>query len=1167
MTTKLSIDLDEKINLIYNFSYELSDKSCYQVTSIDIKNINIDDIKVTHTNEYNSELFNEINKGSFQLINFNETTNMTILKRLCNNFSTNIYITPYNKKSSISKMNNSNNKDSLFSYVFSKLVLDGKTSHILLPIINIDMPYYDIKGILKNYPMFDIYNNLLDDNKIIDVFSLRIKENFFSSRTLKDYFSVNKDIDYKIIFFQLIHTLSVIQKEYPDFTHNDMRLGNILVQENNLSSNIKYKHNEKIFEIKNNKIFIKISSFSKSESNIILQTKEQIIGNKYTDLHYFLNKMYKFNKFSGSDSETQDFLNRVFPKKYIGSTNPDEFMTPNNILNDSYFKSLQIINNINEKKSSNGIYMKHNSKETNKNVFMTNLLSDSKSILGNQSEIYSEVKLNRTEVKSSSKKLSRKLRQTGYVADSETCERIKRTDINGPKEILTRTLNQTGGNMRQEGNPYNKERNNPYLSNDARDTYSKSREEKPPVNREPPLLAEQKIYDLTNKSKPQPYIPTEVLSHNPFATHGHPLHPWETQPNKVHVVKPVTMSFANPVNGNHMTINRVYEDMLPGDRFVFSLKSVFERKQLTNFFRSMILENGDGEELSISTGSKRTLLSYIKLLEVNPYSIDKNPYKSLSKGFLLYSSAYPIRHEPEINRLNIAKQSTGVNVRIYELSDGAKRCYKLNEKINYDNFEVWRDIKYYENIRENVIKKKVSPNFVSLYLYTIDSNSRIDYNKLDIVRNKHYPKGLNNLEINNNNKVNKDHEFDPFYLITRNLQHNNQGQYIPTDKKIENVGKYLKKHNYITGGNQEWFWTENGIRFLVDKRFTFGNRLNPHKGSHVKTEEVKAVAVLIGKHDLTGSTSQSLIALTEAPNSNILQWAAPLVDNFGTVQRMTETGYHTPDVWRSILFQLVYACAVLQEKGICFHKFSLENNFFIKDLFSNSEKRDHWVYQIEEMNFYVPNYGYLLMVDSRYVDIEDTTREQLLDTSSNIRYKINSKELYGDKNNLTDISTNIMLSFRNIINSDNFTTNLEKMGGEKPDNEIIDLLSQIYNDTSITRIRDYLQKYFPFFLNNRIGTLLKNDEKMILPLVQTYNFKPGELVVHQPRYGEYYWALFVEGNADGTKKIIHSPNKTQIDVYPNSLFKFPENEVVKQNMVNFINYDSNYTIETYNIGN
>ena len=42
-----------------------------------------------------------------------------------------------------------------------------------------------------------------------------------------------------------------------------------------------------------------------------------------------------------------------------------------------------------------------------------------------------------------------------------------------------------------------------------------------------------------------------------------------------------------------MTINRVYEDMLPGDRFGFTLKSLFERRQLTNFIRNMIFsENG-----------------------------------------------------------------------------------------------------------------------------------------------------------------------------------------------------------------------------------------------------------------------------------------------------------------------------------------------------------------------------------------------------------------------------------------------------------------------------------------------------------------------------------------------------------------------------------------------
>ena len=47
-----------------------------------------------------------------------------------------------------------------------------------------------------------------------------------------------------------------------------------------------------------------------------------------------------------------------------------------------------------------------------------------------------------------------------------------------------------------------------------------------------------------------------------------------------------------------------------------------------------------------------------------------------------------------------------------------------------DSFDVWREIKYYEYVREDIIKRKVSPNFVSLYLYTIDSTSNIDYQKL-----------------------------------------------------------------------------------------------------------------------------------------------------------------------------------------------------------------------------------------------------------------------------------------------------------------------------------------------------------------------------------------------------------------------------------------------------
>ena len=47
---------------------------------------------------------------------------------------------------------------------------------------------------------------------------------------------------------------------------------------------------------------------------------------------------------------------------------------------------------------------------------------------------------------------------------------------------------------------------------------------------------------------------------------------------------------------------------------------------------------------------------------------------------------------------------------------------------------------------------------------------------------------------------------------------------------------------------------------------------------------------------------------------------------------MIATGYHSLDVYRSIIFQIVYIFSVLQKERIDFEELSLENNFFIKDL-------------------------------------------------------------------------------------------------------------------------------------------------------------------------------------------------------------------------------------------
>ena len=1253
MSNNLSayLDIDQKVNLIYNYLYDGSIKNCFKIEPININSISIDDIKIEKNNNIFKEVYNDFKNGNFQLVKFNEDKNTTIFKRFSEGFPVTFHITPYLKESNITNPLSKNNKDCLFSYVLSKLVLDEKTKNILLPIINFDIKFSDLDFILKSYPIIKTYKDQIDEDKVTDTFSVRVKAQIFNFNTLDKYLENSKfNVNYKSIIFQVLHTLAIIQMEYPDFIHGSLDTKHLVAEILDEKENRKYNLSNNFYEIKNQKTIVKFSFFENSESEKILKNSSSN-KDKYYDVNTFFNSLNHEIKNKNINTEVKKFIKEILSKGKINKTAIE-------LLQHEYFNEFK---NYMEKKSSKGKYMKNileknYSKKSKERIFMTNLESDSKSLFGDQEEII--FKRNHIS-KKSNKKLSRKLKQDGGNDDSKS-------------------FNQKGGNMRITSAPYQKVKNNPYISNDARETFIKRKDEQPrsedsePAKKDfekKPYDPSKKQYDPTNKPydpsrkpydpsrkpydpskkphdttknnfenkpyykpsnsetessnyqnkntyneskyenktnyyvedkkesksydrKPNKYsefIPYEIPSYNPFHAHVHQPYKHEMRTN-VNMVKPVNISFSNPVGGSHMTINKVYEDMLPGDKFGFTLKSTFERKQLTNFIRNMILENGDGEEMSISSGTKKTLLSYIRLLEVNPYNIERNPYKTLSKGFLLYTSAYPIRHDLQRNQIEIAKLSMGINVRLYELSFGAEKCFNLGERVDCDNFDVWREIKYYEYVREDILKKKVSPNFVGLYLYTIDSTSRIDYDKLNMIKYGTYPKDMMKNEVLNQKKVNNLHELDPLQFLALNSYGINHKKFSTSDnlidhtkisdRKVQETVKYLIKYRYVSGNNQNWLWTKEGIKFIASKgyfSFITTNAKQPFAGSKVKPEEIRILASLIGKQDLTLNTGKSLIALTESPNNNILNWASPVSDNYGTVQKMIETGYHTPETWKSILFQLVYACAVLQDKGIYFEKFSLENNVYIKDLFTNVEKRDHWVYKVDGLEFFVPNYGYLLMIDSNFADIMDNTNKLYLNKniapSSNDDdypdYKIKSEKLFSNKNNNNDdnaLKKRMFYSFKQMINKDNFNTNLRKIGGEVPDQSILDLLDKMYSSPE-ENIKDYLGKYFREFLNNRIGTYLTQEEMQIVSLIPNFNLNKGDLVVYQERYQEFKWAIYLENIQGNKRRILVDPKGMPIDVYGHSLFKLPEGEVIKQSYVNGINFDSNFTIETYNFNN
>ena len=1184
-------NLDEKINLIYNFIYNKIDNSCFKISKINVKNIKINDVKIgLEYRDINKETFKGLKKGNFQLINHDTKTMITFLKRFSDNFTIDIIIQPF--LSGVKQESLLENRDALFSYLLSELVLNKKTTGIRLPIINFDVKFDHIEELLRTFNLYNYYNDLKNNDIIGEVFSLRIKENFQNGITL-DKLLDEKQVNYKHLFFQLIHILATIQKEYPTFVHNSLTIRNIFVYISTEKGNKKFKFDNNFYELLDTDLEIKLFNFHSAETKEFPKSKK---FNSYFDLYTFFKSLYKMTSFSDCDSETLEFLERVFLKEYKKKTEIKELFKPSKLLKDEYFQPLVI--NKTEKKSSQQKYMKNYSKNKynrildNDNIFITNLESDTRSLLGHQTALDSEKKYKRNEVnKKSSKRLVRKLKKSNQVGGYNV-KPIEEVDDQ-------KVLDQEGGSFRQQSAPYKTVKNNPFLSNDAKDTFNKRKEEKP-MPKEPAILAEQKVYERPEKSQgpvlPQVYPPAHIPVPNPYYPHTNPQYAYGYKPNQIPVQKYYNITLSNPV-GNHTTINRVLEDMLPGDDRVYTLQSTFERKQLTNYLRSLILDDRDGEELSISPGNKRTLLSYIRLLELNPYNINSNPYLSLSKGFLLYNSAYPIRYDQDKNNLSVAKKALGVNVRIYELSEGAIRSKELNDSIDSYNFDVWREMQYYNYVREEIIKKKVCPNFTGIYLYTIDSTSRIDYSKLDLIKYKNQPKEALEKEIKNIKKINDLHHIDPLQFLILN-SYGMQKKTLPgkgkeifevSEESGRNIAKYLNKNKYMIltpGTRNQYTWTKVGLKFLDERGFyrLVDETNRPIEGKKVTSGEIKLLANIIGKQDLTESSSKSLIALTEAPNSNILKWASPLSESFGAVKKMIETGYHTPDIWRSILFQMVYTCAVLQEKHILFSKFSLENNFFIKDLYSNPEKRGHWIYKVGEFDFYVPNYGYLLMFDSKYADIVEYEGNPVYNTdrdSTGRQYKINSDILFKNsqnenKNNFTDsnngvIYENIILNdFKRLINPDNFNINLEKIGGEQPDQDILRLLRRMFNEGGFRNIRDYLGRFFPEMMNNRIGTLLNKEEKENLTVIRDLNFKVGELVAYDEGYDQYKWVIIIQlnvGSRGRLVKIIDSAGGASRDVGPFRLYKYPQNETIKQNTNNGVNYDSNFTIETYNIDN
>jgi len=232
--------------------------------------------------------------------------------------------------------------------VLSYFVINNQTPHLVLPIgtFNTDInPFLSLsdQGVV-NDKKYSQFINRYKKGELYDKVSILISE-WADGGDLLEYIKKNKDTltvkEWRVIFFQILSALSVIQSKYPGFRHNDLKANNILIQKigsRNRNNKFKYKINNKTYVIPNIGIQVKIWDFdfacikgivdntkvdAKWTDKININSKM----NRYYDLHYFFNTLTRkgfFPEFWKSKSvpkAVKEFVRRIIPEKYTVGEN------------------------------------------------------------------------------------------------------------------------------------------------------------------------------------------------------------------------------------------------------------------------------------------------------------------------------------------------------------------------------------------------------------------------------------------------------------------------------------------------------------------------------------------------------------------------------------------------------------------------------------------------------------------------------------------------------------------------------------------------------------------------------------------------------------------------------------------------------------------------------
>ena len=558
--------------------------------------------------------------------------------------------------------------------------------------------------------------------------------------------------------------------------------------------------------------------------------------------------------------------------------------------------------------------------------------------------------------------------------------------------------------------------------------------------------------------------------------------------------------------GVHVEMNKIYENILPGKDGKFTSTTLGERLQLYDYLRQILIKINEGEDISLDSEGQNNLMSYIKFMELNPnyYSpLSNNPYKGLPFGLLIYRSCFPIQLDRKSQTVICGRNSVGLNIRLYSLSLAEYYSYKFRQLI-YKEYDVWRELAYYEYIRENIIKKKQSPNFPLLYAFFLCPNRNINY-----------------------------------FVLKKNCL-------TQKDTLTQEYQRFVEVHTLFSKVQP----SDEIIRPLT-----------------LPDAARRVIAKLPDEIDpvLQAYSGSTLILVTEAPHHNLYQWASRIYEKDGIVNKMISHGFHDENVWLGVIFQIISALYVMQIHGIYMRNMTIEDNVYIKDLQTYGKAMGYWKYVIDGIPFYVPNYGYIVIIDSNFKDIipQGRTIERC-----KREYKIYTSDIIGKRYSLESIRKKVFENYRKIINTNAFTKEHTLNNVMRPPESIMSLIETMMVDPE-TNLGKVLFKYFRPLMNNRIGTLLRKDTEVPNIRELTGPFKKGDMAIEVIEEDLYKWTIVSDFKDNGIVEIItrddgSSKDFITKDVRIETLRQYSSSERIEQISAGLdVNLSEEELLETY----